>query len=133
MEERDKAIEEVKKINPKAIDFHIVNVHSDFMDGNLYVVGFEDEGSTYHNYVHIDEHGAHLSKNEALLISMVSKKYKRVSILDSLGGVAGIIGLAITGAIIYLLIENPRYEIPQVLSAALTTILGFYFGSQVKK
>lgn len=133
MKEREKALEEVKRMNPNAENIHVVNMHPDFLGGTLYVVGFDHDGGNWHNYVHADDSGFHLTKNEALLISMTSKKHKQGSLLDSIGGVAGIIRLAITGAIIYLLTQNPRYEIPQVLSAAPTAILGFYFGSQIKR
>lgn len=104
MDDREKALEEVKRLNPNADNYHIVNVHPDFLNGTLYVVGFDQNDGSWHNYVHSDESGFHVTKNEALLISMISKKHKQSSLLESLGGVAGLIGLAITGAIIYLLV-----------------------------
>jgi hypothetical protein len=53
-----------------------------------------------------------------------------LSRLLAIGGVAGVIAIMITAAILYRYIENgPAEQIPEVLSHALTTILGFYFGS----
>jgi hypothetical protein len=45
-------------------------------------------------------------------------------------GVSVIIALLITVTICYLMFEG-RTEIPAILGNALTTILGFFFGSQV--
>ncbi|MDP2227473.1 MAG: hypothetical protein Q8J78_08365 [Moraxellaceae bacterium] len=133
MNARERAIEEVKNVNPKATNCTITNVHYDFLDGTLFVVGFESEGNAFHNYVFVDSKSCHISKNEALLISMISKKSKKYDVLEALGGMSGIIGLIITVTIAYLVIRDPSAEVPPILSAALTAILGFYFGSKTQK
>ena len=51
----------------------------------------------------------------------------------NLNVVAGVIALMITVAIVYLAILKPTEKMPDILANALTTILGFYFGSQVAK
>lgn len=133
MNDVEKVLEQVRLLNPRSDSLHVVNLHKDFLGGALYVIGFERDGDQFHNFVFLDKDELHVAKNDALLISMISKRYKKETLLDSLGGVAGIIGLAVTATIIYLLINNPLAEIPQILSAALTTILGFYFGSQTTR
>jgi hypothetical protein len=50
----------------------------------------------------------------------------------SLSGVAAIIALLVTVTICYLVIGG-RAEVPGILANALTTILGFFFGSEVAK
>ena len=48
----------------------------------------------------------------------------------AVGGIAGVIAVMITAAILYRYVSNgPSEPIPEILSHALTTILGFYFGS----
>ena len=133
MEYKEKAIEEVKKITSDARNYKIVNAHPDFMNGVLYVVGFDTDEGNFHNYVYINKNEVYLAKNEALLLSWVSKKAKSLSLLEQLGGVAGIIGLVITLVIAFLVIARPEAEVPKELWAALTAILAFYFGSRVSK
>jgi hypothetical protein len=67
------------------------------------------------------------------LVARKSKKTGATLVLESIGGIAGIIGLIITLTIVWLLIKDPKAEVPQLLSAALTTILGFYFGTKTNK
>jgi hypothetical protein len=47
------------------------------------------------------------------------------------GGISGVIALVITTAISVRYMKNGPEKIPEVLSAALTTIIGFYFGTAV--
>ncbi|WP_028863316.1 hypothetical protein [Psychromonas aquimarina] len=115
----------------------VVNHHPEYLNGQLYVIAFEHvDGETYHNYVYIESGKTTVCKNPALLNELVSRKSKKAgleSFISNIGGVAGIIGLIITLTIVWLVVKDPYIPIPQVLSAALTTILGFYFGSKVKK
>ena len=53
--------------------------------------------------------------------------------LLSVGGIAGLIALGITLSICVRYVQNGAEEIPQVLTYALTTILGFYFGTGVAR
>ena len=47
------------------------------------------------------------------------------------GTIPGVIAIFITITICYMALAGTSEKIPQVLGAALTTILGFYFGSRV--
>jgi hypothetical protein len=50
--------------------------------------------------------------------------------LLSVGGIAGLIGLCITGTICARYLQHGPEEIPQVFTYALTSIIGFYFGTK---
>jgi hypothetical protein len=138
MDNFEKAVEASKNLtNNDGIGHHVINHLSEFLDGQLYVVGFKSsEGQQFLNYVYIEGEKATVYKNEALLLSFVSKYSKKSGLqyfFENIGGIAGLIGLIITFTIVYLIISNPKNEIPQILSAALTTILGFYFGTKTNK
>ena len=133
MDEREAIIEEVRKMTPDSGNYRIQNVHPDFLGGTLYVVGFDHNDEPFHNYVFSSKSGLHLSKNEALLLSWISKKTKSKNWLEHIGGIAGVIGLLITICIIYIVIWQPDREIPDILSGALTIILGFYFGTHINR
>lgn len=45
--------------------------------------------------------------------------------------VSGIIAIGLLAAIIYLAVTGQ--EVPELLSATFTTIIGFYFGSKVER
>jgi hypothetical protein len=49
----------------------------------------------------------------------------------SIGGIAGVIALIIAGAIAGRYFMHGPEQVPDILSNALTTILGFYFGAGV--
>jgi uncharacterized BrkB/YihY/UPF0761 family membrane protein len=51
----------------------------------------------------------------------------------SVGGIAGVIAIAITITICYRYAMNGPEEIPQILTYSLTTIIGFYFGTGVAR
>jgi hypothetical protein len=53
--------------------------------------------------------------------------------LVQLGGIAGTIAILITIAICYIAVVKDVSKIPDVLTYALTTILGFYFGAGIEK
>ena len=51
----------------------------------------------------------------------------------SVGGIAGLIGLGISGTICARYLQYGSEDIPQVLTYSLTTIIGFYFGTGVSR
>jgi hypothetical protein len=51
----------------------------------------------------------------------------------SVGGIAGVIGIIITGTICARYFAHGPEEVPQILTYSLTTIIGFYFGTGVAK
>jgi hypothetical protein len=56
-------------------------------------------------------------------------------IIEASGGVAGLLAVMITGAIIYQYVKfgGQKFEIPSPLATALGTVLGFYFGGKTKE
>lgn len=56
---------------------------------------------------------------------------KIVAQILSVGGIAGVIGIIITGTICARYFMHGPEEVPQILTYSLTTIIGFYFGSKV--
>jgi len=136
MSSHEKAIEAAKSLSHEAKDFRVANHHSEFLNGSLFLINFEGKEGPAHCFVYIEGNQVEVCKNQALLNELVARKSKKIgfaAILNSLGGIAGIIGLIVTLTIVYLVIREPKAEIPQILSTALTAILGFYFGSKVSK
>lgn len=137
MENSEKAINAAKNLSSyEGVGHKLINHHSNYLNGSLYVVGFQaNGGGEGTNYVYIEGDEVTVCKNPGLLNEFVARKSRKnglSSVVESLEGVAGIIGLIITFAIVGILVVNPRAEIPQVLSASLTTVLGFYFGKKSK-
>lgn len=138
MENYEEAIIQSKKLSGhEGNNHHVINHHSQFLSGELYVVEFEkserEEIKKYTNYVYFEGGKIEICKNPALLNELVARKSKKQgfgSFMESIEGIAGIIGLIVTLTIVYLLVKNPTVEIPQILSTSLTTILGFYFGTK---
>jgi hypothetical protein len=64
------------------------------------------------------------------MFEVILRSFER---LLSVGGIAGLIALAITISICTRYVQNGAEEIPQVLTYALSTILGFYFGTGVAR
>jgi len=50
----------------------------------------------------------------------------------TVGGAASVIAIIITGTICFVVAVRGMEKVPEVLGAALTMILGFYFGSKAK-
>jgi hypothetical protein len=137
MENYEKAITAAKNLSSHEGDGHrVINFHSNYLGGALYVIGFKTpKNEERTNYVYIEGNDVTVCKNSTMLNDFVARKSKKgflASLVEALEGVAGIIGLIITIAIVFMFINNPKVEIPQILSASLTTILGFYFGKKSK-
>lgn len=50
----------------------------------------------------------------------------------SVGGIAGVIGIIISGTICARYFMHGPEEIPQILTYSLSTIIGFYFGAKAE-
>jgi uncharacterized membrane protein YfcA len=51
----------------------------------------------------------------------------------SVGGIAGVIGIIISGSICARYFMHGPEEVPQILTYSLTTIIGFYFGAKTER
>jgi hypothetical protein len=58
---------------------------------------------------------------------------KALESILTFGGIAGVIGILITGTICARYIKHGPEKIPEILTHALTTIIGFYFGTAAPK
>jgi len=138
MDNFEKAVKASKELSSHEGDGHcVINHHTEYLKGSLYIIGFKSsEGKEFKNFVYIEGDEVTVCKNPAILNEFVARKSQKSDFrntIEALGGVAGIIGLIITITIVWLVINNPDAKIPQILSAALTSILGFYFGSKAGK
>lgn len=136
MSNHEKAIEAARSLSHESKDFRVANHHSEFLDGSLYLINFENKSGAAHCFVYIEGERVEVCKNQALLNELVARKSKKVGVsalLGGLGGISGIIGLIVTLTIVYLVIARPGAEVPKELWAALTAILAFYFGSKASK
>lgn len=59
------------------------------------------------------------------------KRYSQIDRILSLTGVSGLIALIISGAIAGRYFFHGPEEVPQILGYALSTIIGFYFGTGI--
>lgn len=112
-----------------------------FLDGRLYFVYYQLDHEAKEKLIY-----AYLKGDDVILINNVdelatvmsayspeSGGHKLLKDVFSLGSVAGFIAVLITLTICYLVAYRGVEKPPEVLSAALTAILGFYFGSQVAR
>jgi hypothetical protein len=53
--------------------------------------------------------------------------------LLSVGGISGLLALILVGTLCARYFQHGPEEIPQILTYALSTIIGFYFGAGVKR
>ena len=126
---------EVKRLNKGSESHHITEIHRRFLGGELYVVKFQKNGKTKKNYVYVAGKEVNLYKSPTKLIAMIKDigtRKNSVFLFFEPSVISGIIALLLIVIIGYLLVRNPNGDIPLTLSAALTTLMGFYFGSMRK-
>jgi hypothetical protein len=108
-----------------------------FLDGTLYFVYYKPTQNTQELLLY-----AYLKGDDVIIINNIEELAKVMSVyrpaskladVFSLGAVAGIIAILITLTICGLIVLKGVTDPPQILSAALSSILGFYFGSKVSK
>ncbi len=141
----DRAIDMVREANEsEAQDFRLIDIKQGFLGGALFTISFKSklqQESSYTNRVYFNGKELRLFRNDELLLSILGATFapQRSFIdimfdrLEKIEAVSGIIALAIAGTIIYMTIFSPGSALPDILSTALTTILGFYFGRATAK
>ncbi len=140
-EMQERALMAVKDSLP-SIDPDNIRVRAkvkNFLDGMLFFVYYRrgQDAREYLLYVYV-------KKDDVILINTIEELAKVMSVYRpeqsryaalkdalSVGAVAGVIAILITITICYIVIYKNVQSPPEVLSAALTAILGFYFGSKV--
>jgi hypothetical protein len=90
----------------------------------------------FENYAYVPNDGSPVEvyRNTSQLAHAVSIAPRESSLFDriaTIGGTSGLIAVLITGTICFLALKSQgEIKIPEVLSGALTMVLGFYFGSK---
>ncbi len=139
MDLKETALKAVQDRNPDGTKFKVMNVTTDFLDGTLVFVEFRDSGDEDENYVYVTPSETLVMLDYEDVTALVARYrppnawQRLVRELFHVGGVAGTIGILITLTICYRIAFQGVGDVPQVLSGALTTILGFYFGTKASK
>jgi len=135
----EKILEEAKKRNKEGSDFEITSVVANFRDGELAIVRYLNNQEPQEIFIYADDGDFEVyTRSEELVRAAITKRDKPNflqqfgldKVLD-VGGIAGLIAILIAITICASFIQNPEQAIPDVLSSALSVILGFYFGSKV--
>lgn len=139
-----KVIDAVKRKQASATDFSILNSIPEFFDGTLYTVGFVGaDGNKKEHYVHVSSANVTsdtmpVYANIYELLVSITRLHPPKSFPErffertlQVGGISAVIALLLT---VVICINAVRGQpIPDILSNALTVILGFYFGTVVPK
>ena len=137
----ERAMDTVQKRNTGHKEFVVLSVVPKFLDGTLYIIGFRNaDGGNFENYAYVsggEDEEVHVYRNTVQLSNAVSINQRRETLAEkilTLGGIAGGLALVITVTICYLtVVTKGEVKFPEVLSNALTMILGFYFGTKAQK
>jgi hypothetical protein len=128
-----------KNVEPK--DAFIRAELNNAFGGSLYTVTYTNgkDGRTYDNFVFFEKNSPHHFFNPNELTRFLSSRSPKNQIINlmrevfTVGGAPAVIAIVITGTICYLAISPNNQPTPDILGHALTTILGFYFGSKVSR
>jgi hypothetical protein len=108
-----------------------------FFHGSLYVVSVYDANNEEHeNYVYAN--GDELRRYDDLRqlggnIGASSRFTETLQQTFQFVGISGVIAIIITVTICWLVLSRSEYTIPEPLANALSLILGFYFGTTVRR
>ncbi|MFZ6843457.1 hypothetical protein [Undibacterium sp. RuTC16W] len=114
---------------------------ADMFGGTIFTVTWQSgkENRPVDSFVFFDGDKEHFFFNGPELFRFLNGRRQRnpfISLLRELftvGGAPAVIAIGITVTICYLAITHVDQPPPTILSHALTTILGFYFGSKVAR
>jgi len=121
------------KANIQDVEIHKIDPR--FVHGPLYYLSVYDaEGVERENYVHVTSRGDSLFLSLEQLVLGI-KEVKPLSLWESglsfvkLTGIPGLLAICITFTVCFIAIRKTKNDIPELLSNALTFILGFYFSN----
>jgi hypothetical protein len=121
---------------------NVNNVHINdrlphFFRGSLYVVSiFDAQEKEHENYVYVVGEDSRRYDDLSQLGADVGRSSPVAETLQKafqFVGISGVIAIIITATICYLIVSRPDPKIPELLAHSLTLILGFYFGTTVRK
>jgi len=135
-----KAVAEAQQAR-KPIELYIRG-RVDCFGGKLLVVSgkFPDDNSRFDNYLFFTGDKWEFIFNSMELVKRLDQGIGTPAALRALqnvfsfNAIAGMIAIALTATIITLIFRSAdpgNVKVPEILANSLTTILGFYFGSQV--
>jgi hypothetical protein len=113
---------------------------TEFLRGELYSVTFKQHGELRKYYVYLFDNGRtkllYTGEEVAKEVGSITTQGVFMRLLVG-GAVPGIIAIILTLLIAFVTItaaiRGESVQIPDILGAALSVILGFYFGTQVPK
>lgn len=135
-----KAKAEVENANPQSSNINVKSIYENFLDGTLLTVTFTTlEGVESTNHVYFgDDTEIRLHRYFSDVFNTVSKHKERNFFFRFLefGGISGLIAciLIIVFSIllcVFAFSGEPNPGVLEVVKLSFTTILGFFFGSQV--
>jgi hypothetical protein len=99
--------------------------------GRVFRVEFTDtSGELLYNYVYYDGRGYRVFPRSRDLVQFIARAPEPiVSRVLQIVGISGLIAVLITITICWLILR--QQQVPEILSHALTTVLGFYFAASV--
>jgi len=143
-------IDVVKSQYPEGVQLTIIRIIPEFLRGRLLVLSVKDTlGSVAENYFYLSslsfesrpfsslaEFAAWVNKQPRVVV--VTEQRGTLAVLTRVETIAGILALLIMLMICAIVLTNipagrDEIKIPGILTNSLTTILGFYFGSQVAR
>jgi len=135
-EMKARALEMVKEYHPTHDNIRVAAVVDNFFDGTVLLVDFSENGKDRRDIIHFGRDRPILFQGSQDFIRAFAGKTPRVTAFESFlrygaGDVAAVIAVIITLTICYIVLTRVEPKIPEVLSGALTTIIGFFFGSKV--
>jgi hypothetical protein len=128
----ERATKKVQEVHPGASELAVRGIVPEFFGGSVVLVNYKtDRDRDGRDIVFLNRHREDLyTSTEAFVRAFAGRQRPSYLFLEI---VSGAIAILVTLTICYLVIRQPSGQVPEVLSAALTMILGFYFGSQVAK
>lgn len=132
------AIKAVEQERQGYTDYKVRATLSNFYDGALVVIGL-CRGEEYHGQVnvYIDEFNepSVFAKTEYLAKAIGARRPKgrfeiMMNYLISTKGVSAVVAILIALTICLTIVSEPERKIPEVLTNALTIIIGYFFGTQ---
>jgi hypothetical protein len=104
-----------------------ISLFDDFFNGTVAMVDWEDNTQKRRDFVYFNRAGkiSHSNNVESFIRSFAGRKTDDVARI--LYGFGGVVALMIVATTCYIAVI--KAPVPEVLSGALTLILGFYFGT----
>jgi hypothetical protein len=130
-DETKRVMDAVSNRYPGCRNQQVRDIHPRFLEGALYTVAFEVEGAGevqgYENKVYVTKKRIEVFASDGVLVDRIGQITKRslVDRVTEVEGVAGLIALVLTATVCYLSISLA--QVPDILSNALSVVLGFYF------